>query len=155
FGMSIYFITTIYQRSVEITPDDLGQEIQDIQCGNQKVCLSSSTKTVIAGKWQGKDNTVTVKILNILGNQKIFDIVVLEPAIVDEDGNRVTEPSKVSVVKTDDSMTIDNNAALSKAIGFNAAKDAVKGTYLYTIKVYYRDVNAIEYATKQFTLKVS
>jgi len=152
FGMSIYFITTIYQKANEIpTTDALEKELQDISCGTQKVCLSSSAKTLQAGKFE-KENIVTLKIINVVGEEKNFNYNIALIRAIDENKNPI-ENSKINIVTTTDNFLVKNNEAVSRPIAFELPKDADKGAYLYTITINYVGSTSI-YATKQFTLTV-
>lgn len=151
FGMSIWFITTIFNRASDIDPSDL--PLDEIQCGNQRVCLSSAAKMVNAGKWT-KDNVITLRILNV-GPAAIFTGDVILSQAVDADRNQISsdDKQKVHVVSFlgDESYDVLSNELKTVAIGFKVDEDAVKGTYLFTIIV---NSDGSEYDRRQFTLTV-
>ncbi|MEA3430380.1 MAG: hypothetical protein U9R08_03850 [Nanoarchaeota archaeon] len=153
FGMSIWFIVNIYQKASDIDAGDIDAQIQQISCGNQKVCLSSSSKTLIAGKWS-KENVITLKIVNVLGSDKNFQILV-EPVRAIDTNRNIIDDNRVVHISPEEWFLVKNNDDVGKPIAFNIPKDAIKGTYLYTITVQHTEYDSKEYDRRQFTLTVS
>lgn len=152
FGMSIWFITNIYKKASTIEPSDIDAQIQEVSCGNQKVCLSSSSKTLRPGKWS-KENVVTMKIINVLGSPNDFKIIVEPVKAIGVDKQPIN--NEVVHIASEEWFQILNNQDISKPVAFNIPNDAEKGTYLYTITVEYDNSEPKEYDKKQFTLTVS